>query len=108
MSSLNSRMSLDSIVVATKNLVSCALDEESAILNMDNSVYYGMNVVGTRVWNLVQKAQSIRTIRDAIVNEYDVTPEQCERDLLTLLDQMAAEGLIVITNAAAAKISEGS
>lgn len=95
-------MSLDSIVVATKNHVSCALDDEAAILNLENSVYYGMNVVGTRVWNLVQQPLSIRAIRDAIVDEYDVTPEQCESDLLPLLERMKAVGLIEIKAVAAA------
>ena len=40
--------------------MSCALGEESAILNMKNSVYYGMNAVGTRVWNLLQQPKTVR------------------------------------------------
>lgn len=98
---MNARLSIDSVVTATKNHVSCALDEESAILNMEKSVYYGMNAVGTRVWTLVQQPRSIRAIRDTIVDEYDVSPAQCENDLLPLLEQMKAEGLLEISNAAA-------
>lgn len=95
-------ISVDSIVVATKHQVSCALGDESAILDMQNGVYYGMNAVGARVWNLVQQPRGVREIRDAIVGEYEVTPEQCEHDLLELLDQMKSEGLIELTNIAAA------
>jgi len=98
---MNRLISIHSVVVATKHQVFCALGEESAILNMENSVYYGMNEVGTRVWNLLQQPKSIREIRDAIVDEYDVTPEQCERDLLELLAQLKAEGLIELRSAAA-------
>jgi hypothetical protein len=94
-------ISIHSVVVATKNQVSCALGEESAILNMQNSVYYGMNSVGTRVWNLLQQPKSIREIRDALVDEYDVTPGECERDLLKLLEQMKTEGLIEFGNVTA-------
>lgn len=94
-------ISVHSIVVAAKNQVSCALGEESAILNMQNSVYYGMNSVGTRVWNLLQQPKTIREIRDVLVDEYDVTPEECERDLLELLGQMKTEGLIELRNVAA-------
>lgn len=95
---MNPSISMNSVVVATKRQVSCALAEESAILDMQSSVYYGMNAVATRVWNLLQHPKSIREIRDAIVDEYDVTSEQCERDVLELLDQMKSEGLIELAN----------
>lgn len=98
---MNPSISVDSVVVATKHQVSCALGEESAILDMQNSVYYGMNAVGTHVWSLVQQPRGVREIRDSIVAEYDVTLERCEHDLLELLDQMKSEGLIELANVAA-------
>jgi len=98
---VDAAISIRSIVVATKNQVSCALGDESAILNMQNSVYYGMNSVGTRVWNLLKQPRSIREIRDALLEEYEVGEEECERDLLELLEQMRKEGLIELRSAAA-------
>jgi hypothetical protein len=35
------------------------------------------------------------------MEEYDVEAEQCERDLLDLLEQMRSEGLIEVRSAAA-------
>ncbi len=99
---MDAAISIQSIVVATKDQVSCALGEESAILNMKNSVYYGMNAVGTSVWNLLQQPKRVRELRDAVMEEYDVEAEQCERDLLDLLEQMRSEGLIEVRSAAAA------
>jgi Flp pilus assembly CpaE family ATPase len=61
---------------------------------MKNSVYYGMNPVGTSIWNLLKEPKTIAEIRDTIVSEYDVDEERCERDLFTLLEQMRSEGLI--------------
>jgi Coenzyme PQQ synthesis protein D (PqqD) len=98
---MGSTISIHSVVVAVKDQVWCALGEESAILNMSNSVYYGMNAVGTRVWNLLQQPKTVQEIRDAIIDEYDVAPEQCDRDLLQLLEQMKAEGLIELRTVAA-------
>jgi Coenzyme PQQ synthesis protein D (PqqD) len=93
---LSAGLSLHSIVVAAKEQVSCSLGEEAAILNMKNNVYYGVDAVGSRVWKLLQQPQTIRAICDAMLNEYDVEPDRCERDLLELLEQMRAEGLIEI------------
>lgn len=93
-------LSLDSVVVATPEQVSCGLGEESAILNMKNSVYYGMNAVGTRVWNMIGEPRSIVQLRDALLDEYEVDPARCEQDLLQLLEQMRSEGLIEVRNVA--------
>ncbi len=101
---MGSCLSLHSVVVAISEQVSCPLGEESAILNLKNSVYYGMNPVGARVWNLVQKPKSVMQLRDAILDEYEVERERCERDLLDLLEQMRVEGLIEIRRAAAAAV----
>jgi Coenzyme PQQ synthesis protein D (PqqD) len=95
-------LSLHSIVVAISEQVSCPLGDESAILNLKNSVYYGMNPVGARVWNLVQQPKSVSQLRDALLEEYEVEAAQCERDLLDLLEQMRLEGLIEIRRAATA------
>lgn len=93
---MDARLSIHSIVMAVPEQVSCPLGEESAILNLKNTVYYGLNPVGARVWNLLQKPRSIGELRDALVDEYDVEAAQCERDLFELLEKMRVEGLIQV------------
>ena len=94
-------LSLHSLVVATPEQVSCALGEESAILNMKNSVYYGMNAVGTRVWALLGEPRTIIQLRDTLLDEYEVEPGRCEQDLLLLLEQLRTEGLIEVKSTSA-------
>jgi len=98
---MNSGLSLQSIVTAAPEQVSCPLGDESAILNLKNTVYYGLDSVGARVWSLLQQPRSVRELRDALLEEYEVEEERCERDLLELLEKMRAEGLIQVTSAAA-------
>jgi hypothetical protein len=87
--------------MASTDQVSCDLAGEAAILNLKNSVYYGLDTVGARVWTLVQEPITVGAVRDAMVREYDVEPERCERDLIDLLHKLAAEGLIAINSASA-------
>jgi Coenzyme PQQ synthesis protein D (PqqD) len=87
--------------MASTDQVSCDLAGEAAILNLKNSVYYGLDTVGARIWTLVQEPITVGAVRDAMVREYDVEPERCERDLIDLLQKLAAEGLIAIKSAAA-------
>ena len=98
---MDARLSVHSIVIASPEQVSCPLGEEAAILNLKNTVYYGLNPVCARVWSLLQQPRSIGELRDALLDEYDVETERCERDLLDLLENLRAEGLIQVTSAAA-------
>jgi hypothetical protein len=98
---MDSGLSLHSIVTAAPEQVSCPLGDESAILNLKNTVYYGLDPVGARVWNLLQQPRSVRELRDALLEEYEVEAERCERDLLDLLEKMRGEGLIQVRSAAA-------
>jgi len=97
---MDAGLSVHSIVSATREQVSCALGDEAAILNLKNTVYYGLNPVGARVWSLLQQPITISQLRDALVDEYDVEAARCESDLLELLEKMRSEGLIQVRSAA--------
>jgi hypothetical protein len=59
-------------------------------------VYYGLEDVGTRIWQLLQRPVSVLAIREALVAEFDVEPARCERDIRLLLTDLAARGLVEI------------
>jgi hypothetical protein len=97
---MDAALSVHSIVVATSEQVSCPLGDESAILNLKNSMYYGMNPVGTRIWTLLKEPRRVEQLRDILLNEYQVDAALCERDLLDLLGKMKSEGLIEVRSTA--------
>jgi len=96
---MDAPLSIRSIVTASLDQISCPLGEESAILNVRSTVYYGLNPVGARVWNLLQHPKTVQELRDTLIDEYDVEMENCERDLLDLLEKLRAEGLIHVRDA---------
>lgn len=91
-----------STVVAVKEQVSADLAGEAVILNLKSGVYYGLNSVGVRIWQLIQEPKAVTTIRDTLLEEYEVQPDCCERDLLALLRELAAVGLVEVKNEATA------
>lgn len=86
----------DSTVVAAKDQVSSDLGGEVAILDLKAGVYYGLDAVGARIWSLIQEPRTVNEIRDILLEEYEVEPERCERDLLVLLQRLADERLIEV------------
>jgi len=93
---LEHTVSGQSIVVISKDQISCDLTEEVAILDLKYGMYYGLNTVGTRIWKLIQEPRTVHEIRDALLEEYEVEPEHCECDVLALLHELASKGLIEI------------
>ena len=91
-----STISGQSIVVVSKDQVSCDLHGEAAILNLKNGVYFGLDPVGARIWNLIQEPRTVTGIRDVLLEEYDVTTDACERDLVRLLQELATHGLVEV------------
>jgi len=87
-----------STIVVTKDQVSCDLSGEAAILNLKAGVYYGLNTVGASIWKLLQEPRSVKEIQDAILEEYEVDPDQCARDVLELLQELSTHELIQIVD----------
>jgi hypothetical protein len=83
-------------IAISADQVSCDLAGEVAILNLKNSVYYGLDPVGASVWNLIQQPKTFAEIRDALLDIYEVDSAQLESDLQALLGELSEQGLIDI------------
>lgn len=91
-------LTVNSTVVASDTHTSTTIEGEVVILNTERGLYQGLEGTGPRVWELIQEPTTVRTLRDTLVEEYDVTGEECERDLLEFLEKMAGDDLIEIEN----------
>lgn len=80
------------------DVVSRVLEGEAVILGLGTGTYFGLDPVGTRIWQLIEQRGSVREILAHLVEEYDVAPEQCERDLLRLLGELRSRGLITLSD----------
>jgi hypothetical protein len=87
-----------SIVVVAENQFSCDLDKEVAILDLKSGVYFGLNEVGARIWHLLQEPKIVNEVFETILEEYEVEPERCEHELVTLLQELAVHGFIEVDN----------
>ncbi len=89
-------LSLNSVVVVGKAPVFSNVGDEIVILNPQNGHYYGLNPLGARIWTLIQEPTRVSQVRDTLLAEYEVSAEECERDLLDILESLAAQGLIEV------------
>ena len=90
------QVSLDSRVVIHEDAVFRELDGEAVILQLEAGMYFGLDPVGTRLWQLIESHGRLRPVLDAALAEFDVEPDILERDLLELVGGLADKHLVVV------------
>jgi hypothetical protein len=76
------------------NQLSCSLQGEAVILNYQSGVYYGLNPVGARIWELIQESKTAPEVHQELLSEYEVDSDRCWNDVLRLLAELQQAGLI--------------
>ena len=74
--------------------VSCVLNEEVAVLNVEKALYFGLQGVGAHIWDFLEMPHSVAEICDDVTANFDVAPEVCRQDVLKFLDGLLGAGLI--------------
>ncbi len=93
----NRKLSLTTIVVAREDLLSSNLsDEELVMMDIDRGYYYGLENVAKAIWDVLGQPQSILSICNKIVEEYDADPQMVKEDTIKFVGEMLDEKLIVI------------
>ena len=79
---------------AAENALSTTIDGETVILHRDAGKYYGLNEVGTFIWELLQEPRSVDELCEQVVAEYDVDRDRCQTDIEELLVDLAESELV--------------
>ena len=69
---------------------------ETVILNLESGVYFGLDTVGARIWQLLSEGKTLAEVCEAMVDDYDVSHDDIQRDLLSLVEQLQSQHLIEI------------
>lgn len=70
------------------------LQEESVILNLESERYFGLDSIGTRILTVLTSSESIEAAYQRLLQEYDVDRQVLREDLIVLVQDLAAKGLI--------------
>jgi hypothetical protein len=68
---------------------------EVVLLDLASETYFGLDEVGTRIWQLLQEHSRLCTVYEIMLDEYDVEPARLEEDLLKLIGELADAGLVI-------------
>jgi hypothetical protein len=81
-------------IVPHGSVVSAELDDERILLHVETGVYFGLDALGNRIWELILAGTDYTGILETLLDEYDVERARLDADLSSFLGLLAEKGLI--------------
>ena len=87
-------MKLNDKIAVSTDVVAREVGEETMLLNLASGTYFGLDPVGGRFWQLLEEGRSPLEARDQMLEEFEGSGDVLDRDLETLLAELAGQGLV--------------
>lgn len=68
--------------------------EESVLLNMTTETYFGLDAVGTHMWEALTRAATVDGAYRELLESYEVEPDRLRQDMEALIDNLLRNGLL--------------
>jgi Coenzyme PQQ synthesis protein D (PqqD) len=91
-----SQLAGDVVIARNEGLLTAEVDGELMAMSIDRGTCYGLNGSGTRIWALIAEPCTVDDLCAQLLSEYDVDAEQCRSEVIDLLVELRAEGLITV------------
>jgi hypothetical protein len=86
----------ETVLHRKRNLLSNTIDSEIVLLSIENNEYYGMDKVGSRIWELLAIPISFNDLIFKLMEEYEVSEDQCKADTIEFINQLTQRKLIKV------------
>jgi hypothetical protein len=87
-------ISFSARVVVPPNVVLQRVGEETVLLNLEKECYFGLDPVGTRMWEALTKAGTVEAACQELLKAFDVEEERLRQDLKALVERLVENGLL--------------
>lgn len=77
-------------------VISGKLEDQIVMMDIEKGKYFSMNPVATRVWELLEEPSSAGELCNKLLDEFEVSKEQCYDEVLELLGKMKELDLLEI------------
>jgi hypothetical protein len=90
------KIELATIVKQSTEQISCNLNEEIAILNLKNTLYFGLDEVGACIWEAMSEPRKVSDVCKRVLERFDIGEEQCQADVIEFVGRLDEAGLVEI------------
>jgi len=90
-------MNLNQKVTFAETVFAQEVDGEMVLLDMESENYFGLDEVGTAIWQAMQEYGSLQEVFNNLLEQYDVEAEVLEHDLSDFVGKLVESGLVEVT-----------
>lgn len=84
----------NTVIVKAEEVVLAQLDGKVVMMSIENGQYYGLDEIGSIIWEKIIRPIEFKHLIAQLVAEYDVPREKCEKDVAVFLKNLYEKKLI--------------
>jgi len=89
-------MNLDQKVTFAETVFAQEVDGEMVLLDMESENYFGLDEVGTSIWQAMQDKETLKEVFEVLLEQYEVESEVLENDLSSFIGKLVESGLVKV------------
>jgi len=89
-------VTIDSPVAQAEGVLYRNLDGEAVLVHLASGACFELDAIGTQVWEMIGGGETLANVVDALLADYGVDRAIAEQDLVALVNELAAHGLVRI------------
>ena len=92
----NRKITTETVISQTEEIVDSNIDGETVMMSIENGKYYGLDDIGSRIWELIKKPVKVSDLIDTLLKRFDVDRKTCERDVLKFLNELNEDKILAV------------
>jgi hypothetical protein len=90
------KISPQTVIKRNPQMVTSNIDGEIVMMSIDNSEYYGLDDIGSRIWELMENPILVDDLIGILLSEFEVEKNECISDTLDFLNNMTDKNLVIV------------
>ena len=91
-------MDLEQSVHFSQSVFSQEVDGEMVLLDMNSENYFGLDAVGTVIWQAMQEHKKLGDVLNFLIEYYEIDEEILKNDLLQFVENLEKSALVTVTD----------
>jgi len=89
-------MNLDQRITFADTVFAQEVDGEMVLLDMNSENYFGLDEVGTAIWQAIQEKENLKEVLEVLLEQYEVEEDVLKNDLMAFVEKLKESGLVKV------------
>lgn len=83
------------LIKRADGFVTANVKDDLMMLNVGQGAYYALDPIAAEIWGMLEHPTHVDEIIERLQKRYDVSAEECEKDVMDFLKELTSNGMVV-------------